>query len=76
MGFAWLGLGGRWNWCITNESNVSVCRCALWLTVLVDALDNDEIKVDFKPLYHCIHIYEALGQKPELQRSYQDDRKV
>lgn len=32
--------------------------------------------MDFKPLYHCIYIYEALGQKPELQRSYQEDRKV
>ncbi|WVN88298.1 uncharacterized protein L203_103503 [Cryptococcus depauperatus CBS 7841] len=41
-----------------------------------NALDNDEIKVDFKPLYQCIHIYEALGQKPELQRSYQEDRKT
>ncbi|KAL0250527.1 hypothetical protein I308_102705 [Cryptococcus tetragattii IND107] len=46
------------------------------LILLVDALDNDEIKVDFKPLYHCIYIYEALGQKPELQRSYQEDRKT
>lgn len=42
----------------------------------VDALDNDETKVDFKPLYQCIHIYDALECKPELQRSYQQDRKV
>ncbi|EIW70745.1 hypothetical protein M231_02602 [Tremella mesenterica] len=41
-----------------------------------DALDNDEIHIDFKPLYQCIHIYEALDCKPELQRSYQDDRKT
>ncbi|WWC70274.1 uncharacterized protein I206_104224 [Kwoniella pini CBS 10737] len=41
-----------------------------------DALDNDEIKVDFKPLYQCIHIYEALESKPELQRNYQVDRKT
>ncbi|WVQ82288.1 hypothetical protein IAT38_004416 [Cryptococcus sp. DSM 104549] len=41
-----------------------------------DALDNDEINVDFRPLYQCIHIYEALGMKPELQRSYQEDRKT
>ncbi|WWC89397.1 uncharacterized protein L201_004321 [Kwoniella dendrophila CBS 6074] len=41
-----------------------------------DALDNEEIKVDFKPLYQCIHIYEALESKPELQRSYQVDRKT
>lgn len=46
------------------------------LTVLVDALDNDETKIDFKPLYQCIHIYDALECKPELQRSYQEDRKV
>jgi hypothetical protein len=43
---------------------------------IVDALDNDETKVDFKPLYQCIHIYDALECKPELQRSYQQDRKV
>jgi hypothetical protein len=43
---------------------------------IVDALDNDEINVDFKPLYQCIHIYEALESKPELQRSFQEDRKV
>lgn len=42
----------------------------------VDALHNDEIRIDFKPLYQCIHIYEALGSKPELQRNYQQDRKV
>jgi hypothetical protein len=42
----------------------------------VDALDNDEISVDFKPLYQCIHIYDALECRPELQRSYQQDRKV
>ncbi|WVR07118.1 hypothetical protein IAU60_004159 [Kwoniella sp. DSM 27419] len=41
-----------------------------------DALDNEEIQIDFKPLYQCIHIYEALERKPELQRSYQEDRKV
>lgn len=43
---------------------------------IVDALDNDEISVDFKPLYQCIHIYDALECRPELQRSYQQDRKV
>ncbi|WVQ72415.1 hypothetical protein IAR50_001967 [Cryptococcus sp. DSM 104548] len=41
-----------------------------------DALNNDQINVDFKPLYQCIHIYEALGSKTELQRSFQEDRKT
>lgn len=42
----------------------------------VDALDNEHIRIDFKPLYQCIHIYEALECKAELQRNYQEDRKV
>ena len=46
------------------------------MLIPVDALNNDEIKVDFKPLYQCIHIYEALDRKSELQRSYQEDRKT
>ncbi|OCF36896.1 hypothetical protein I316_01494 [Kwoniella heveanensis BCC8398] len=41
-----------------------------------DPLDNEEIQIDFKPLYQCIHIYEALERKPELQRSFQEDRKT
>ena len=42
----------------------------------VDALDNDEIQINFKPLYQCIHIHEALDRKAEFQRNYQEDRKV
>ena len=34
------------------------------------------MKIDFKPLYQCIHIYTALESLEELQRSYQADRKV
>lgn len=42
----------------------------------VNALDNDQIKIDFRPLYQCVHIHEALDSKGELQRNYQEDRKV
>lgn len=42
----------------------------------VNALDNDQIKIDFRPLYQCVHIHEALDSKAELQRNYQEDRKV
>ncbi|KAG9018833.1 hypothetical protein FRB90_009120 [Tulasnella sp. 427] len=41
-----------------------------------NVLDNDQLKVDFKPLYQCIHIYTALDAIEELQRSYQADRKA
>lgn len=42
----------------------------------VDVFDNAELKVDFKPLYHCIHIYTALDSLDELRKSYQADRRV
>ena len=41
-----------------------------------NVLDNDQLNVDFKPLYQCIHIYTALDALEELQKSYQADRKV
>ncbi|KAG8865136.1 hypothetical protein FRB96_000025 [Tulasnella sp. 330] len=41
-----------------------------------NVLDNDQIHVDFKPLYQCIHIYTALDAIQELQRTYQADRKA
>ncbi|KAF9520715.1 hypothetical protein BS47DRAFT_1323341 [Hydnum rufescens UP504] len=39
-------------------------------------LDNDQVHVDFQPLHQCIHIYTALSILPELQASYQADRKT
>jgi hypothetical protein len=41
-----------------------------------NVLDNDKIKVDFKPLFQCILIYTALDSLTELQKSYQADRKA
>lgn len=41
-----------------------------------NVLDNDKIKVDFQPLYQCIHIYTALDSLDDLRKSYQADRKV
>ena len=49
-----------------------------WLTECIadNVLDNDQLQVDFKPLYECIHIYSALDSLDEIRRSYQADRKV
>ncbi|POY70555.1 hypothetical protein BMF94_6469 [Rhodotorula taiwanensis] len=41
-----------------------------------NVLDNDTIKIDFKPLYTCIHIYDTLDAREELQLSYQADRRA
>jgi hypothetical protein len=43
---------------------------------LVNTLDNDTVRIDFKPLYQCIHIYDTLDSREELQLSYQADRRV
>lgn len=42
----------------------------------VDPLNNDRVQVDFKPLLQAIHIYNALDCRAELQKNYQQDRKV
>jgi hypothetical protein len=41
-----------------------------------NVLDNETVKIDFKPLYTCIHIYDTLDAREELQLSYQADRRV
>ncbi|OBZ77174.1 Exocyst complex component 6 [Grifola frondosa] len=41
-----------------------------------NVLDNEQLQVDFKPLYECIHIYGALESLDEIRRSYQADRKA
>ena len=41
-----------------------------------NVLDNENLKVDFTPLYQCIHIYSALDALDEIRKSYQADRKV
>lgn len=41
-----------------------------------NVLDNENVKIDFKPLYQCIHIYDTLDAREELQLSYQADRRA
>ena len=40
-----------------------------------DPLDNDDVAIDFKPLLHCIHVYDALAARAELRKAYQEDRR-
>ncbi|GAA5981050.1 hypothetical protein JCM10908_003964 [Rhodotorula pacifica] len=41
-----------------------------------NVLDNESVKIEFKPLYTCIHIYDTLDAREELQLSYQADRRA
>ncbi|TIA73737.1 hypothetical protein E3P92_01760 [Wallemia ichthyophaga] len=40
-----------------------------------DPLNNNDVSIDFKPLLHCIHIYDALAARQDLRKAYQEDRK-
>ncbi|KAN0062930.1 Rab GTPase-binding exocyst subunit S15 [Thecaphora frezii] len=38
-------------------------------------VDNEHVKIDFKPLYQCIHIYDVMDMREQLQSNYQEDRR-
>ncbi|SPO30136.1 related to secretory pathway protein (exocyst complex protein Sec15) [Ustilago trichophora] len=39
-------------------------------------VDNEKVSIDFRPLYQCIHIYDALDLREDLQTSYHQDRRA
>ena len=40
-----------------------------------DVLDNEELQVDFTPLFECLHIHEALGQSEKFRVDYAATRR-
>jgi len=54
----------------------SAVECVSNEKVENNTFSNDNVQVDFKPLYQSIHIYTALDSLEELQKSYQEDRKA
>ncbi len=40
-----------------------------------DVLDNDEVHVDFTPLFEALHIHEALGQSDKFRSDYSATRR-
>jgi hypothetical protein len=40
-----------------------------------DVLDNEELQVDFTPLFECLHIFEALGQSDKFRSEYSATRR-
>lgn len=40
-----------------------------------DVLDNDELQVDFTPLFECMHIHEALDQSDRFRSEYAATRR-
>lgn len=44
-------------------------------TVEFDVLDNDDVQVDFTPLFECLHIHSALGQHEKFRSDYATTRR-
>jgi len=40
-----------------------------------DVLDNEDIRIDFDPLFECLHIHEALGERDEFRLIYANTRR-
>ncbi|KAL5604652.1 hypothetical protein BROUX41_001997 [Berkeleyomyces rouxiae] len=40
-----------------------------------DVLDNDELQIDFTPLFECLHIHESLGQSEKFRSEYSATRR-
>jgi len=40
-----------------------------------DVLDNEDVQVDFTPLFECIHIHNALGQADRFRIDYAETRR-
>lgn len=40
-----------------------------------DVLDNEELQVDFTPLFECLHIHSALGQSDRFRAEYSATRR-
>ncbi|KAH9252571.1 hypothetical protein BASA81_009530 [Batrachochytrium salamandrivorans] len=42
----------------------------------MDALDNEDVHIDFTALFQCIHIHEVLGKRTQFKAEYEDNRRV
>ncbi|PUU83721.1 exocyst complex subunit Sec15-like-domain-containing protein [Tuber borchii] len=40
-----------------------------------DVLDNENVNIDFTPLFECLHIHEALGERDEFRVTYANVRR-
>jgi hypothetical protein len=48
---------------------------SMTMLIIVDPLNNEQIVVDFRPLYEAMHIYASLNKGDDLQRTYEADRR-
>ncbi|KAJ9112059.1 hypothetical protein QFC22_006353 [Naganishia vaughanmartiniae] len=70
----------KWKTKMERDGNVKEIRIGSAIELVnnekseFNPLHNEKISLDFKPLLQCIHIYEALNSRAELQQVYHADR--
>ncbi|KAF9949893.1 hypothetical protein BGZ72_008346 [Mortierella alpina] len=60
----------------TSHNVNSAVEAAVNEETEVDIMGADQFKLDFKPLYQCLHIYDELGQRTEFRTNYAEDRRA
>ena len=60
---------------LSNLKLNSAVELVLDEDVEFDILDNDDVQVDFTPLFECLHIHDALGQTEKFRAEYATTRR-
>ncbi|KAI8926727.1 exocyst complex subunit Sec15-like-domain-containing protein [Entophlyctis helioformis] len=42
----------------------------------MDALDSNEVHLEFTPLFQCIHIHDVLGKRSQFKAEYEENRRL
>ncbi|KAJ3216527.1 hypothetical protein HDU67_009312 [Dinochytrium kinnereticum] len=43
---------------------------------IINSLNTEEFRVDFKPLYQCLHIHDVLGKRKMFKTDFEENRKL
>jgi len=62
------------NQLMTNFKLNSAIELVLDETEQFDILDNEELHIDFTPLFECMHVHETLGQSDKFRTEYSATR--
>ncbi|ORX59946.1 exocyst complex subunit Sec15-like protein [Piromyces finnis] len=60
---------------INQSNNITPIDLVINEDTEQNLIDNDYVKIDFKPLYQCLHIYDVLGESLELKNNYEEIRR-
>ncbi|KNE57062.1 hypothetical protein AMAG_02819 [Allomyces macrogynus ATCC 38327] len=59
-----------------SRMSVAISAFGLEDDGLQNVMDNDQVHVDFKPLYQSIHIHGVMGRLPDLMAEFEEQRRL